>query len=591
MKRLRFRLLSVLLCIGLLSALLPVTALAAQTLTVKLPAAWFDAGDFHEGLAAVSDGSKWGYINTDGTLVIPCRYDIAGSFSEGLAAVATVTEGTYAETPDVEHWVFIDEGGNEVSVIGDNNSYYYGKRLYVAALSDGTYVANPGGSDMSQMGTIRPDTILPVREFYNGSAFSGGYAIVNAGATGSFTLPDELKGLADVLPASAMSDILVDLAGNVFWSSDWGQLLAVDGGVVTVNSRKTEKWGFSDIYGNYIVEPSIDDVLYTYSGGVYSVFHDGYASVVVGGKGAVYSSSGALVAAVTGDSIGVYSEGLFAVRRGGKWGYVDINGKQAVACQYDDARPYSCGVAAVKSSEGWYYIDKLGTRLNPVAYDEAESFSEGLGRFEIDGKLGFVSLSGDTPDTAYDVPNASWFAADITSAKSAGLVPSAFRCRYQAGITRGEMAELCVRLLENLRGCSLDALVEGETGKSLGTWVGEYGFTDCSDEYVVAASALGIVNGRGNGRFDTLGRITRQEAAKMLTVTAKLAGVTASGSAIAFSDAASVASWAKDYVDFVSASGIMNGTGNNNFSPLGSYTREQAIVTVYRLFLKAAAQG
>ena len=31
------------------------------------------------------------------------------------------------------------------------------------------------------------------------------------------------------------------------------------------------------------------------------------------------------------------------------------------------------------------------------------------------------------------------------------------------------------------------------------------------------------------------------------------------------------------------AAGIMNGTGNGNFSPLASYTREQSILTIVRL--------
>lgn len=42
---------------------------------------------FSEDLAAVCDGSRWGYINTDGHLVIPCRYDHAAPFNGGVAQV------------------------------------------------------------------------------------------------------------------------------------------------------------------------------------------------------------------------------------------------------------------------------------------------------------------------------------------------------------------------------------------------------------------------------------------------------------------------------------------------------------------------
>lgn len=60
-----------------------------KTGKVVIPPAYRDAGDFHEGLAAVSkeDEGPWGYIDRSGQLVIPIIYDVAGRFGEGLAAV------------------------------------------------------------------------------------------------------------------------------------------------------------------------------------------------------------------------------------------------------------------------------------------------------------------------------------------------------------------------------------------------------------------------------------------------------------------------------------------------------------------------
>lgn len=42
---------------------------------------------FSEGLAPVKLKGKWGYIDRNGTLIIPAQYDDAGGFSEGLAPV------------------------------------------------------------------------------------------------------------------------------------------------------------------------------------------------------------------------------------------------------------------------------------------------------------------------------------------------------------------------------------------------------------------------------------------------------------------------------------------------------------------------
>ncbi len=57
-----------------------------------------DALNFSEGLAAVksytTDGSRWGYIDTTGTLVLPYQYLDAGSFVNGYAwVVLSVRKG------------------------------------------------------------------------------------------------------------------------------------------------------------------------------------------------------------------------------------------------------------------------------------------------------------------------------------------------------------------------------------------------------------------------------------------------------------------------------------------------------------------
>lgn len=69
---------------------------------------------FSEGMAAVRKGNKWGYINHEGTLVIPCKYSIKpGRFSEGLACVEALVK------PAVQ---FINKSG-EIVLKGN---FYYG---------------------------------------------------------------------------------------------------------------------------------------------------------------------------------------------------------------------------------------------------------------------------------------------------------------------------------------------------------------------------------------------------------------------------------------------------------------------------------
>jgi WG containing repeat len=73
---------------------------------IVIPAKFYEAGDFSEGLAVIrsSEKSGFGYINQKGRLVIPCSFEWAGDFHEGLAAVA-ITKGKYG---------FIDKTGRVV---------------------------------------------------------------------------------------------------------------------------------------------------------------------------------------------------------------------------------------------------------------------------------------------------------------------------------------------------------------------------------------------------------------------------------------------------------------------------------------------
>lgn len=67
-----------------------------------------DLGTFHNGLASYFDATKgkYGYINTQGAIVIPPRFDDAGDFSEGLAVVQVSINGA-------RKYIYIDTKGNQ----------------------------------------------------------------------------------------------------------------------------------------------------------------------------------------------------------------------------------------------------------------------------------------------------------------------------------------------------------------------------------------------------------------------------------------------------------------------------------------------
>ena len=183
-----------------------------------------------------------------------------------------------------------------------------------------------------------------------------------------------------------------------------------------------------------------------------------------------------------------------------------------------------------------------------------------------------IILSREFEEDITDIP-ASWAAGEVLDAMAQNLVPAELQSDYAIGITRTEFSKLIVQLLrEKGVKITLDPKVK---------------FNDTNDPDVLAAASAGIVSGVGGGNFNPSALITREQAATMLARAANVLGIKGS-SPMEFSDINHAAGWAKDSIKLVSSlvsSGnrrVMGGVGNG-FDPQGSYTRQQAILTVVRL--------
>ena len=171
--------------------------------------------------------------------------------------------------------------------------------------------------------------------------------------------------------------------------------------------------------------------------------------------------------------------------------------------------------------------------------------------------------------SAADTPS-SWAAEQVNEAIAEGLVPQNLQSNYTNAITRAEFAALAVALYEN---------VKGEI-----KIIGYIFFRDTEDVNVKKAAFIGIVMGIGDRYFDPDSTLTREQAAVMLSRLADKLDNPLPRQAATFSDNVQISEWAIESVGYVAAGGIMGGVGNNTFSPKGSYTREQSIVTIMRLF-------
>lgn len=169
----------------------------------------------------------------------------------------------------------------------------------------------------------------------------------------------------------------------------------------------------------------------------------------------------------------------------------------------------------------------------------------------------------------------TWAKTEVSAAIDAGLVPKNLQQNYQIPVSRGEVAKMFVNLLEQSSGKKIVAIMaERNTMPRSGV------FTDTSDEDVLDVSALGIINGTGDGKFSPDETLTRAQIAAIINRTANVMGVETNGYTHNFTDVAG--HWADAELGWPAAMGIINGVGNNKFDPNAELTTEQAIVITYR---------
>ena len=182
----------------------------------------------------------------------------------------------------------------------------------------------------------------------------------------------------------------------------------------------------------------------------------------------------------------------------------------------------------------------------------------------------------DEPEITLDGVSA-WAKEEVEAGIRAGLVPEILRQNYTSPVTRGQVAGMFMNLLEKATGKSVDTIL-AEKGAVIDQGV----FSDTRDKSVLAANALGIINGTGGGLFSPDGTLKRAQIAAIINRVAKVMGIGTDGYAHGFTDITGNYAWADGELGWPVSVGIINGVGGNRFNPGGDLTTEQAILITYR---------
>ncbi|MCL1807952.1 MAG: WG repeat-containing protein [Oscillospiraceae bacterium] len=575
-----------------------------KTGKVVIPLKYAQAEAFDDGLALVAegnwdDGFKYGFINKTGAVVVPLEYDYAGNwFYDDMVRVAkSDAEGRYK-------YGFINKSGGVVIPLQyDSIGYFYDGLATVYQYDESTY--------LYKVGFINKSNTLVIPMDYSGAdSFNNGIAVVSKyGDDGS------KYGAIDTT-----GKVVVPLVYDYMYGFSEG--LAA---VYNYDDNWNTKYGYVDTTGKIVIPMEYDDA---------DSFYDGMARVRKGdwstGKYGVIGKDGKAIIPLEYEMIGwgLYDD-LIAAKKDGKWGYINKANKLVIPHMFSYAYSFYNGMAEVSKGsweaggEKWGIIDTTGRNILPFdynyaytmgnglisvqTYNEAEGYKTGLA--DISGKIvlpveynqmigaysgpGWIGVGSwekgftwgiieVTPSyEAYD-PKAldepsSWFQEWLDEALEYGILPADMQIGYQRNITRAEFCALAV------------ALIEKATGKTI-TERGSFA-DDEGDINIQKIGGLTIVSGTDAAKnlFSPDQGLKRYEAALILDRIARREGAfnkpLPEGTA-AFTD---IQNLPEGWVAAINrmrgvSPGIMSGKEGGIFDPYGSYTTEEAITTMVKLY-------
>lgn len=610
-------------CVAL--SMLPLASLAADTVPERgtltyseiIKPQYDDAYAITDGLAAVKKDGKWGYIDTTGKVVVPFIYDTANPFSEGLAVVGKIAEDTAGEDGVVYKLGFIDRAGKYTpfkmqtyegaEVEHSVNEMYFDQNTmlifhngFISLPTEyiGRYLNTTTGemmqTDMYPNGTMNEGVCAG----YDDNVGIFGYFDSKGKTVLSWDYADqEYYGEEQFVDGESVGrSFKSKISGYAFNQG----LAAVRQEDFNINSYdSTFSYGFINRAGEWVIAPEYTNFFFRGTTTIQEFFGEtGLATMQsdYDSYGAI-DKTGKVVIPFMYEELWPFGEGVAAFKLNGKMGYLDQNNKIVIPAQFEKISSFSNGCAAAYDGSKAFLIDHKGTpiagseKLDPSSYFTEDKdgaiivYSPGkYVTISENGKYGFGKIDY-LPPLPEKAEMHDWAFAEVTEAIKEELVPIGLQNLYLNNISRGEFCDTVVQALEAVTDKDIKDMVAEKSGKSLETWVSQYPLSDTSDENAVACFALGIVTGRDGGVFDPYAPITRQEAAAFLTRSAKVLGMdTANVGSAGFKDGESVGVWFKDAVNFVHKINVMGGVDAENFSPLGTYTREQSYVTNYRLF-------
>lgn len=241
--------------------------------------------------------------------------------------------------------------------------------------------------------------------------------------------------------------------------------------------------------------------------------------------------------------------------------------------------------AYLASEDRWVIMDSTWDSSNKYingeytsGYDACKYFDISIIPFSQDHKI-IRTEKGDFYNAKNDILVSEWAINDIKEAIERDFLSQDLIYGFSNSISREEFSKLAMGLIEATSQQEISQIIAsfGDSSRA-----GQ--LTDTTNIYVEWLYQLNVVNGVGEGIFLPKNTITRQEAAVMLANILNMYGYSDDlDQQESYTDQESIDLWAIESVRLVSNFEIMQGS-NGEFNPHETYTLEQAITTMNRLY-------
>lgn len=308
---------------------------------VKIPFNFLSCGDFKDGFADVeTEGGKFSFINTKGSLVTSLKFDQISPFNDGKAIVYEKNKCNYLTKEGVllskNYYDSCNDFKYSIALVKKQNKYYF----------------------IDKNGELFVDK-------------SFDYALPFIYPNSTIIQLGENKGVL-----TYWKKLVFDLDYKIYEMNSEGYFIISD---------KNDKYGYADSFLTPVIKPSFDTV---------STINKGYAVVMLNNKFGMINKKGQFILKPEYDELEFFYNSMAYCKKNNKKGFVNWSGQFFEVKNMTNYTPFNEDVASISINNKWGFIDNKGIFFIKPIFDIAYSFQDGFAVVNSNGKWGVINKKG-----------------------------------------------------------------------------------------------------------------------------------------------------------------------------------------------------